>query len=276
MAAPELSATAETARRGDRARFDAAMFAPPALRERLFALIALNVELSRIPEGVSEPMLGEIRLRWWADAIDTLFQNGSPEGHEVVEGLVEPAKAGVLDQDTLMTMINARRALLNPAPIDHAALWKFLADTGGALAASQVRALGGDDAAIEVAAKAGSAEGAGRLISALPALLAQGADMLPVAALFDRNAALEGAPSSELIASVKALAEDALVTLAAARRDRALVPKSARAPLLSVREQERRLRAVLAPDADIFTSNGAVSPFRETLSLFGRALIGAF
>ena len=276
MAAPEFSATAETARRGDRARFDAAMFAPPALRERLFALIALNVELSRIPESVSEPMLGEIRLQWWADAIEAVFQDGSPEGHEVIEGLVEPAKAGVLDQDALMAMVDARRALLDPAPMDPAALRKFLADTGGALAASQVRALGGDDAAVEVAAKAGWAEGAGRLISALPALLAQGADMLPVEAPFDRNAALEGAPSPDLIASVKALAEDALVTLAASRRDRALVPKSARAPLLSVREQERRLRAVLAPNADIFASTGAISPFRETLSLFGRALTGSF
>ena len=58
------------ARSGDPDRSLAALFAPREARADLFALIALNVELARIAEIVTEPGLGIIRLQWWREAID--------------------------------------------------------------------------------------------------------------------------------------------------------------------------------------------------------------
>ncbi len=53
----------------DRDRFVTALFAPPAARDELIALYSFNLELARIAEQVSEPMIGEIRLAWWREAV---------------------------------------------------------------------------------------------------------------------------------------------------------------------------------------------------------------
>ncbi len=43
-----------------------------AAREELLALYAFNDELARVAESVREPMLGEMRLAWWEEALDGL------------------------------------------------------------------------------------------------------------------------------------------------------------------------------------------------------------
>lgn len=265
----EFSAVAKTARQGDPARFEAAMFAPPDKREDLFALIALNVELSRIPETVSEPMLGEIRLQWWDDAIGALFENGREEGHEVIAALARPVAEARLPKDHLIALIDARRLTLSDEPMDTPdALDGLISQTGGALAALQVAALGGDRAAQDAAADAGWAEGAGRLIAALPAMLGSGQ--------IDEKAIESGDAPPALASLIQTLAETGVEKLNSARAARSAIPGQCRAPLLSVRPQERRLMAILKPGANIFLDDGAVSPFRERLSLFRRAITGRF
>lgn len=264
MSAPDLSAVAKTASKGDPARFEAAMFAPEDRREDLFALIALNVELSRIPETVSEPMLGEIRLQWWDDAIAALFDGGPVAGHEVITALKQPMDEGRLIKSRLIDLIGARRIILSDEPLNDAAILdRLITGTGGALAALQVAALGGDQAAQEVADDAGWAEGAGRLIAALPS-------MMPDAEFQD------GKAPPALMALVQSLASDGLSKLKHARARQCAIPKPCRAPLLSIRPSERRLKAMLQPGADILRDDGAVSPFRERVSLFRRAITGQF
>ncbi|WP_019219640.1 phytoene/squalene synthase family protein [Bartonella florencae] len=53
----------------DRDRYISVLFAPKKKRRALAALYAFNVELSRIREIVHDPLIGEIRLRWWYDSI---------------------------------------------------------------------------------------------------------------------------------------------------------------------------------------------------------------
>lgn len=260
----DLSAVAKTAQQGDPARFEAAMFAPEHRREDLHALIALNVELSRIPETVSEPMLGEIRLQWWDDAIEALFDGGPIAGHEVITALAAPVREGRLSKDGLIDLIDARRLTLSDEPlVRFETLDRLISKTGGALAALQVGALGGDHAAQNVAADAGWAEGAGRLIAALPA-------MAPDLDLQD------GKAPPALSDLAESLAKEGLTRLARARAKKAAIPKQCRVPLLSLRPAERRLKAVVQPNADILTDDGAVSPFRDRISFLGRALTGRF
>ena len=54
-------------------RYLSALFAPACRREALFALIAFNHEIARIPEAVSEPMLGRIRLQWWREVLEAVY-----------------------------------------------------------------------------------------------------------------------------------------------------------------------------------------------------------
>lgn len=46
----------------------------------LAALCALDHELSKIRHAVSEPLLGDIRLTWWREAVDELFAHAQGEG----------------------------------------------------------------------------------------------------------------------------------------------------------------------------------------------------
>ncbi|MEX2518551.1 MAG: squalene/phytoene synthase family protein, partial [Paracoccaceae bacterium] len=160
---PPLSAVGALAREGDEDRFLAALFAPARLRERLFALIALNLELAKIPAVVTEPILGEIRLAWWRDALDDLFEGGVVRGHEVIHALGAAHETAPLDRAAMMEMVEARALALTPGALEGEALDQFIAGTGGALARAQVAALGGGPKAVEVAALVGWAEGAGRL-----------------------------------------------------------------------------------------------------------------
>ena len=68
------------ARAFERDRYLAALLSPRGVREDLLALAAFAGELARIPAFVSEPMVGEIRLQWWRDAIRAGLKDGSGEG----------------------------------------------------------------------------------------------------------------------------------------------------------------------------------------------------
>jgi len=81
-----LSFCGEMVYRQDRDRFLSAMTAPPERREALFALYAFNQEVSKTAGVVSEPMLGQIRLQWWREAIEECYA-GTPRRHAVVTAL---------------------------------------------------------------------------------------------------------------------------------------------------------------------------------------------
>ncbi|WP_375619439.1 MULTISPECIES: phytoene/squalene synthase family protein [unclassified Bartonella] len=53
----------------DRDRYISVLFAPKKKRQALAALYVFNAEVSRIRESVHDPLIGEIRLRWWYDSI---------------------------------------------------------------------------------------------------------------------------------------------------------------------------------------------------------------
>ena len=84
--ANQLSYPASLVRQHDHDRFLCSLFAPSEKREGLFALYAVNSEIARTREIVSEPMLGLIRLQWWREAIDSVYSD-TPREHEVVKAL---------------------------------------------------------------------------------------------------------------------------------------------------------------------------------------------
>ena len=69
----ELSYCGAEVHRHDPDRFLAALYATPAQRESLLTLYAFNLEIAKVRESVSEPMLGEIRLQWWREALEEAY-----------------------------------------------------------------------------------------------------------------------------------------------------------------------------------------------------------
>ena len=70
-------------------RMRAARLADPDMRDRLFALYAFHAELAKVPELVSEPMMGRIRYQWWRDCLEKIYTDAPVRKHEVALPLAE-------------------------------------------------------------------------------------------------------------------------------------------------------------------------------------------
>jgi len=108
-----LSYAAALVRQHDRERFVTALFVPPDRREDLFALYALNVELSKIRDQAREPLAGLIRLQWWRDAL-LAGQGGA--GHPLVEPVRLAIDRRQLAPDQIDAILIAREADFDPDP----------------------------------------------------------------------------------------------------------------------------------------------------------------
>lgn len=181
---------AQIVRDGDRDRYLTALFAPPVLRQRLFALYAFNVEMARVAEVVSEPMLGEIRLQWWRESLDAIYGTGI-DGATLRRHDITPALACVIaDADlprvTFDRMIDARVHDLEDAPFETVtSLEQYLRETGGGLMELAIRALcppglvPEQGAIDDIAASGAVAYGLPGLVRAIGYHAAQGRCMMP-------------------------------------------------------------------------------------------------
>ncbi|MGR3323347.1 MAG: squalene/phytoene synthase family protein [Pseudooceanicola sp.] len=211
---PDLVACAQLVERADPARFRAVMAAPVAARRRLFPLYAFNVEVARAPWVTQEPMIAEMRLQWWRDALEEIAAGGTVRRHEVVTPLAEVLAAE--DARRLDGLIDARRADLEDAPFeDAAAFWAYLDATGGTLLWVAARMLGAEDGQEAAVRDAGVAQGLANWFLAIPALEEAGKRPLP-----DGRAE-----------TVAGLARDGLARLARARRARRDIPAAAMLPV---------------------------------------------
>lgn len=223
------------------------MTALPALRERLFALYAFNLELARIPAVVSEPTLGAIRLQWWRDAV-ALAHEGRSRSHEVAAPLAETIRAADLPRAPFERLMDARALDMEAGALDgDPALRAYLRDTGASLLALSAHALAGEAGPAE---EAGFAFAAAAWLRAQPALVAGG-----------RRAMAQD--------QAQALARDGLAALAAARR--AGAPRGAEAAYRAGWLSEAALRAALSERFDPEAGPAAPSPFRARASLLWRA-----
>lgn len=98
----------ETVRRHDRDRYLSTLFAPDDKRPHLLALYAFSAEVARIRDVVSDPAIGLIRLQWWRDTVESLYDGGTGGGHPVAEALRLAIGVGGLPKQALIDLITAR------------------------------------------------------------------------------------------------------------------------------------------------------------------------
>ncbi len=174
-----LSYCGEQVRQYDPDRFLTALFAPSEKRESLLALYAFNLELSRIRESVREPMMGQIRLQWWREAIADLYE-AKVRGHQVLQAL-DGAVSRLVDQALLQEMIDGREVdLADVPPATDVAVKEYARSTGGALMRAAAMLLDVTDlATLEAAADIGEAVTLVGLLRSVPYHTAQGKSYLP-------------------------------------------------------------------------------------------------
>jgi phytoene synthase len=111
------------ARAGEPDRYVAALLAPRRARTDLVALAAFLSEASRAVAVASEPMIGEIRLQWWRDALAAGEMTGSP----VADAMLRTIAAHALPRDLVISILDGKSLELAPAGSIH----KMISDRVG-------------------------------------------------------------------------------------------------------------------------------------------------
>lgn len=95
-------------RERDRDLWLACLFAPQPARRHIHALYAYAIEAADVRGRVSQPLLGEMRLRWWSDAL-----SGVAEGvraHPVADALIDTVTRFDLPRAELVALADAHVA----------------------------------------------------------------------------------------------------------------------------------------------------------------------
>ena len=222
----EVSACAGLVARGDPDRFRAVMAAPVDLRRMQFPLYAFNLEVARAPWVTKEPLIAEMRLQWWRDALAEIGSDGAVRRHEVVTPLAAVLDAqATLDLDDL---IEARRGDIEGWSFASSEeVTRYIDRTAGTLLWTAARLAGASDA--PAIRDAGLAHGISAWLRAVPDLVAKGRHPLP---------------SGEVEAHIAALAETGLAALDRFRQARQ--PTQARPVFLVLSDTRAELRAFAA------------------------------
>ena len=105
-----------------------------SLRADVIALYALDNELRRIPQLVTEPLMAEIRLTWWREGLETIAAGRSPPGHPILIAIDGVVSRHGLSAASLEMMVGARLAALDGVRLeDSAAVARHVGGTTGAV-----------------------------------------------------------------------------------------------------------------------------------------------
>ncbi|MDB5476065.1 MAG: crtB [Phenylobacterium sp.] len=100
-------------------------------RADVVALYAFDHELARAPKASTNPLIGEIRLTWWREALDEMFEARPVRRHPTAEALADVVARRGLERAALETLIDARYRELDPTPMDAAETLTWARETAG-------------------------------------------------------------------------------------------------------------------------------------------------
>jgi phytoene/squalene synthetase len=133
-------------RRYDRDRTLTVLAAPQQAAADLAVLYAFNLEIALVRDSVTEPMLGRIRLQWWREALEGVYE-GNPRQHAVLQSLAALNARTPLTRTYFERLIDARETEFDEViPADMAALESYADATSGDLLRLAAEAAGLDPA----------------------------------------------------------------------------------------------------------------------------------
>ncbi len=252
----------ERLRREDRVRFLSVQFTPPEYRADLLGLLAFNLELRDACIGVSEPAIGQLRLKWWYDALAGIF-NGNPPRHPVALGLAEVVTRRKLRRATFEQWIEAEADGLADGRVDKISDFETrMANTSGMLIDQLMTVIGIDDTSAGEVGR-GVAQGCGLtyMIRSTAAEAARGRFNYPHALCqrhgLDGDAVIRWRPGREtpkgLVEAVTEIAERAAQRLGEARRLHQQLPKRALPLMLVAVSASADLKRLSKPEINPLT-----------------------
>ena len=170
-------------------RYLSDLLAPAEARPHLFALHAFAIEVSDVRRKVTQPTLGEIRLKWWEQAL-----RGDHGGNPLAVSLAETIATFNLPIAAFDNLLQARVFDLYDDPMPSLNdLEGYAGDTESVLIqlGAMILAGGRDPGTATVAGLAGVALALARVLRGLPRNAAEGQSFLP-ADLLARNGMAQG------------------------------------------------------------------------------------
>lgn len=271
----------EFLRKNDRERYLSVLFAPQQKRNGLAALYAFNVEIARIRESVREPLVGEIRLRWWRDAISG-DQTQDGEGHPVLHALLQVINQYNLPKAAFLRYCDARMFDLynDPMPDTHA-LEAYCGETASAILQLACQILDQDAAhhAVDASGHGGVTQAITGLLRLLPFTQMRGQMYLPADIIRAVGANPQDLSSSQgngeekarVVTAVTALAQEHYAIF---RLNYAELPKSLKTAYLPLAIIPAILKRMEKVGAEAFIESIHLSPLQQLWLLTKAAVSG--
>lgn len=124
-------------------------YAPASARAGLKALLALDDRLGAIVRRATDPMIGLMRLTWWAETLAAL-DTAPPPAEPLLQALATAGTAAGVRGADLAGMADGWELLLDGEPLDAAALATFGRERGGRLFGAMAGMLGEHDDRVSV------------------------------------------------------------------------------------------------------------------------------
>lgn len=277
-----LQQCAELAHANERDRWLGAQLAPAHLRGHIAVLLAYYGEVARTRAVVSEPMLGQIRLQWWREAIEKAA-TGAPRAHPVAEALAPLLATGRVTVKALTALADAREADLDDdgfARRDD--FFAYLDATSGALnlLALDVLGEGRDGAARDAARRIGRAYGIIGHLRAAAVIASQGRVVLPRDLLQEHGLGpaelLTGRPGPALRDAARELGFIAAGELAGARALAHDIRRGALPVLVLARFCDAYLARLQRAEWDLFAAGIEPLPVTVPMLLIRARISGRF
>lgn len=269
-------------RAGDRDRYLCALLTPDDKRGAISALYAFNLEIARVRENITEPMMGEVRLQWWRDLLDG-ETHGSAEANPIAASLMAAIADHNLPKAPLLNMIAARQFDLYDDPMpDRTAFEGYAGETASTLLQLCVNVID-PDAARHSAGAAGHA-GVAQLVAGtlllLPIHRSRGqlyipGDLLRAAGL-DRDTFLSGADTDAVSQAVSAFISLGREHLAQARLQFSGLPKGCISAFLPVATAEQVYNRAEKAGATVLSTPLEISQWRRQWRYWRGAARGRF
>jgi 15-cis-phytoene synthase len=274
----ETAAVADLVRARSLERYWSALFAPLPERPPLLALYAFSAELDHIAAAVREPMVAQIRLQWWRNAIE-LAEPGMKTGNPVADALSGVILSFDVPKERLSGMIDVRTAeVVGNPPAGMEGLRASLVEADGTVFELAASVLGdASEAAKEAAVHAGIAWGLTQRLCTFSVQAARRRLRLPLAHLESRGAdpawIYSGRSSAGLLAGLADFRAEADRSL---RRVRELAPKCGRAAwpaFLPLAVVPSYLKAMAAPSFDPLHKTATLNPLHQYWRILRAALL---
>lgn len=156
----DLEIVSAEVRARDHDRYLSVLYSAPVARPALFALHGLDLEMAAIVAGTTEPMIGEIRLAWWREALVGL-DTGKVPAQPLLSVIANQVLAMGLSGAELAGLDDRWLGLIGSDMVPAAHI-----EGGGALFALAARVMGGDPV---LAARLGQVWASGE-VATLPAI----------------------------------------------------------------------------------------------------------